>query len=499
MKHFSEYQVTSALLDIVPAELEENVLVHLARCGTCEMRTETAIERYRALRREALSRVPPPPRLWRDIEMEMDRADRILGATTRTESPPRARRVWTGVAATAALGTVLLLWPRPDADLRAETLLPRIESSVAQGPSRARQGLRVRTSAATFVRPARLGTADNSNRHWREKFRAAQYDWNDPVSPRVYAEWRASVKHKSDRVIISAASAAAPKRFTIQTTAPEDLLQDASLTVDAATLLPVSAKFVFSGDEWIEISVIPDFSPEAEIAASSAPPLTKAADAVETGGVPPQLPAVGSQAASELAVWLLADRLNEAAAEPIRMDIRSGTRISVTPYSLNARQLQQFSSGLRGMPDVDLHSPNSSQAALEEPPERDPMINLSETISSRAHLLADLATHFPEAIELNLSLSSRIELWELRSRHATQLEQEIRSLDTLLNKPVSASPHDGTSEITAEMLAQEAGRVNRSVVIAAAGQQTQPVELGHLKDFVTEYASSVAHHLEKLR
>jgi hypothetical protein len=36
-------------------------------------------------------------------------------------------------------------------------------------------------------------------------------------------------------------------------------------------------------------------------------------------------------------------------------------------------------------------------------------------------------------------------------------------------------------------------------VIAAAGQQTQPVELGHLKDFVTEYASSVAHHLEKLR
>ena len=276
MKHFSKYQVTSALLDIVPAELEENVLAHLAKCDICETRTEPAIERYRTLRREAVTRVPPPPRLWRNIAMEMDRADRILGATTRTESPPRPRRVWTGIAATAALGTVLLLWPRPDADLRAETLLPRIESSVAQGPSRAGQGLRVRTSAATFVRPARLGTADNSNRQWRDKFRAAQYDWNDPLSPRVYAEWRTSVTHKSDRVVVSAASAAAPKLLTIQTSAPEDLLKDASLTVDAVSLLPVSAKFVFSGDEWIEISVIPNFSPDAEIAASGARPLTKA-------------------------------------------------------------------------------------------------------------------------------------------------------------------------------------------------------------------------------
>jgi hypothetical protein len=499
MKHFSEDQVTSALLDIVPVEFEESVLVHLAKCDICEGRAKPALERYRELRREAIRRVPPPPRPWRDIGIEMDRADAILRGNMRTESTRRARPVWTGVAATAALGTVLLLWPRPDGDLRAETLLPKIEASVAQGPSRARQGLRVHTSTATFVRAARVGTMDNSNGHWRERFRAAQYDWNDPLSPRAYSEWRNSVTHKSDRVIVSAASAVTPKLLTIQTTAPEGLLQDASLTVDAASLMPVSAKFAFSGNEWIEISVVPNYSPEAEIAVSGSRPLTKPAAPVETG-MPRQLSAIEGQAATELAVWLLADRLNDIAAEPVRMDIRSGTRISVTPYSLNARQLQQFSSGLQGLPDVDLHSPNSSQAALEEPPERDPVINLSEIIFSRAHLLADLAAHFPENTELHLSSSSRIQLWELRSRHATQLEQEVRSLETLLNERVSASREDSnTGEISAEILAQEAGRVNRAVVIAAARQQSPPADLGRLREIATQYASSVAQSLEKLR
>jgi hypothetical protein len=510
MKHLTECQLNSVHQDA--PELEERILLHLAKCDSCERGTEPAIDRYRAYRREATRLVPRPPHPWRDIWMEMDRADAILSRATRSESARRPRPVWSGLAAGAVLGGVLLLWPRPDARLRAETLLPQIEASVSRSPSRARQGLRVRTPAATFLRPALLGVSDRSSPNWRERFRAARYDWNDPLSPRAFSEWRNSLKRKSDRVLIRPASSSTPKELTIQTTAQESLLQEASLTVDAASLLPIRAKFVFAPEDWIEISVIPNFLPEAEMAASHAPAVPKSADASEASGVIPQPPANDSHASTELAVWLIADRLSDPTGEPIRMDIRDGNRISVTPYSLNAGQLQQLSVSLQGIPGVDLHIPNSSQSAPEAPPERDPAINLSETIFSRAHLLADLAEHFPEAVEMKLSPSARIELWQLRSHHASRLEQEIEALEVRLKNPGPANNRMNeapTATSLIQKLVLEAGKVNRSVIITSAARTGDPEagpawqkladEIARLKELADEYASSVAQGLEKLR
>lgn len=514
MKHLTECQLTSAFQDTLPRELEERILLHLASCESCERRTEPAIERYRTLRRDAALMVPRPPRPWRDIWREMDRADANFPLLVRSESARKPRPIWTGLAAGAVLSGVLLLWPRPDARLRAETLLPQIEASVSRGPSRARQGLRVRTSSATFVRPALLGIADRSDRHWREKFRAARYDWDDPLNPRAFSEWRNSVKHKSDRVLVSPASSATPKQFTIQTTAQESLLKDASLTVDAASLLPVSARFVFAGEDWIEISVVPSLPPETEMAVSPAPPLPKSTDGSEVRGVLPQPSEAGRQATTELAVWLIADRLSDPTGEPIRLEIRGENRLSVTPYSLNAGQLQQLSASLQGIPGVDLLLPESFQSATEASPEREPAINLSETIFSRAHFLADLAERFPEAIEMKLTLSGRIELWQLRSRHARLLEREIQSLEARLKKPGPDLANDGMSEIAVgasliERLVQEAGRVDRSVMITSAGRPGSPEataawtrlagEIARLKELADDYANSVAQCLEKLR
>jgi hypothetical protein len=511
MKHLTECQLTSVFEDTLPAEQEERILLHLAKCEACERRAEPAMERYRALRRDAAKTVPRPPHPWRDIQMEMDRADAILPLLTHSESR-KPRPAWTGLVAGAVLGSVLLLWPRPDAHLRAETLLPQIEASISRGPSRARQGLRIRTSTATFVRPALLDAADRSDRHWRERFREAHYDWDDPMSPHAFSEWRNSVKHKSDRVLVSPVSSTAPKQFTIQTTTQENLLEDASLTVDAVSLLPVRARFVFAGEDWIEISVIPSLPPEAEMAVLPGRTLPKSAGDSEAHGALPQ-PGI-DRSSTELAVWLMADRLGDSTSEPIRMDIRGGKRISVTPYSLNAGQLQQLSEGLQGIPGVDLHTPEPSRIAPEAPPERDPAINLSETIFSRAHLLADLAEHFPEAIEMELSLSARTELWQLRSRHASQLGREIQSLQARLKKPGFEPATDGLSEVPVsasliERLVQEAGRVNRSVTITSAGRAASPEaalalprladEIARLKELADKYANSVEQGLEKLR
>jgi hypothetical protein len=326
------------------------------------------------------------------------------------------------------------------------------------------------------------------------------------MGPRAFSAWRNSIKRKSDRVLLS------PGQITIQTTAQDNPLEDASLTVDAATLLPVSARFVFAPEDWIEISVIPSVPPQSEIAASHLPTLPKPAAAAEAHTVPP----LKSQSSTELAVWLLADRLSDPTGEPIRLDIHSGIRISVTPYSLNAIQLQQLSASLRSLPGVDLHIPNVSPTAPEAPVERDPAINLSETIFSRAHLLATLAEHFPDAVETTLSPSARIDLWQLRSRHASQLNREIQSLEVLLNKPGLKKPgldplNDGASLI--ERLVLEARKVNRSVIIASVPETMGPEvagktradtqkltdELAQLKSLANQYANSIALGLESSR
>jgi hypothetical protein len=499
MKHLTEHQLTSVFEDALPAEQEERILLHLAGCEACVRRTEPAMEQYRAWRRDAAKMVPRPHYPWRDIQTEMDRADAILPLLTRSASAHKPRRAWTGLVATAVLGGVLLLWPRPDAHLRAETLLPRIEASFSHGPSRAHQGLHIRTSTATFIRPALLGATDRSDRHWRERFREAHYDWDDPMSPRAFSAWRNSVKHKSDRVLVSPATSTAPKQFTIQTTAQENILEDASLTVDAASLLPVRARFVFAGDDWIEISVIPSLPPESETAGLPGRTLPK-----PMGDSPAK--ETDRHVSAELAVWLIADRLSDPTGEPIRLDIRGGHRISVTSYSLSAGQLQQLSAGLQGIPSVDLHP---SQIAPEALPEREPLINLSETIFSRAHLLADLAEHFPEAAEMELSLPARTELWQLRSRHAAQLEREIQSLQARLQKPELEPPNDGSAEVPVDAsliarLVREAGKVNRLVTTTSAGRAPSPEarladEIARLKELAAEYATSVAQGLEKLR
>jgi len=128
--------------------------------------------------------------------------------------------------------------------------------------------------------------------------------------------------------------------------------------------------------------------------------------------------------------------------------------------------------------------------------------------------LTDLSEHFPEAVEMKLSPSERLELWQLRSRHARQLEREIQSLQTHLEKLGPDLASDGVSEVAidvslVEALVQEAGEVNRSVTTTSAGRTAGPEdvparrklshEIARLKVLADEYARSVAQGLEKLQ
>jgi putative zinc finger protein len=51
MKHLTERQLTSVFEDTLPAEQEERILLHLARCEACERRTQPAMGSCRQRRR----------------------------------------------------------------------------------------------------------------------------------------------------------------------------------------------------------------------------------------------------------------------------------------------------------------------------------------------------------------------------------------------------------------------------------------------------------------
>jgi len=104
-------------------------------------------------------------------------------------------------------------------------------------------------------------------------------------------------------------------------------------------------------------------------------------------------------------------------------------------------------------------------------------------------------------------------LWQLRSRHARQIEREIESLQAQFQRIGLDSANDGMTEVPSssliQRLVQEAGAVNRSVTTTSAGRRQSSesaetlrkvaLEIARLKVLADEYAHSVAQRLEKLQ
>ncbi len=99
------------------------------------------------------------------------------------------RFAWlSGVAAAAIVVAFLLPWGR-QSEIRADTLLARAATSAVHNarPSR----LRIRTRRTSFVRPAALRGAAASGRDEaaiEERFVAAHYDWQEPLSVQSYTD-----------------------------------------------------------------------------------------------------------------------------------------------------------------------------------------------------------------------------------------------------------------------------------------------------------------------
>ncbi len=491
LEHPSEAMLAAVLNEVMPPERVEQILEHLDDCERCERRLEElepGIAEYRQFRQRILPQLPQPLHPWADLGAGMDRVDRkpskihpISGQRSKT---PREKRLWPAWMSAVAAGMLiagLMLWPRGDGLLRAETLLRRASNATAKAPSRAHLKLRVKTRTASFVRPAVMAGGADASASVRSRFEAAHYDWNDPLNPAAFEQWRNALHNKVDRVAVN--EGAGPKEYTIHTTTQEGGLREAALTLEANEMLPVSGRFEFEDAEWVEIATIPE-TPSTAPLAEVAPTIPVAP--MQPAAAARPIPGEAELGERELNVRSAIDRLHGAVGQPVGIEVESGN-IVVTVYNMAPQQEGQLRAGLRDMegvvvrtaergPDSGPETPPASQAALAAP---FPAIDTSEAIVSRAHLLNQLATRFTPELQAKLNATARGTLDEMRMRHLAAINKDIETLAAELSntRPLSIAkaPRDagGTSPPSFAAMTRSATAVHRLVTSVYAGGTTQ--------------------------
>jgi len=493
IEHPTEELLSALFEKQLPAAEVEHLLAHLDSCRICEQRLgmmEPAFARYQHCRELIAPRLPKPPQAWGDIVAEMRKVERARRTVPTVGRRRVTMRRWIGALAAAVLLGAILFWPQRSTELRADTLLLKATGKTPHRPANAR--LTVRTPRSTFLRPAVLSDTVSQIQEMdaiRIRFAAAHYDWSDPLSAGAYASWRARIAHRTAEVT---------ERYgqsTIRTIADEGAIAEASLTLDARDLSPVNARFVFSPQDWVEISAAPDA------------PVDLGPLAAAPGSAPmpePEAKAEPSVAERELMARVAIDRLGAGAGEPIDVDVEPDGRIVVTPYRLGELRESQLRASLQGIERVTVRSPEAAERQEEFPASLagpDPAIDASNAIASRAHLLSQLAERFPTQTEAGLSPSSRKDLREMRVRHVRALESDIDTLARVLaqSQPLRLSVSGlARGDQIPKALLESAVAVNRMVASLyaektgeTAARQRLGEELARLRYLAHQYSQEV--------
>jgi hypothetical protein len=455
--HPSDEKLADLLYAELAAEDAERMMEHLDVCDECSRRVEemepafAAYESYRSV----VAAKMPPPEPWPDIWAEMRRLDAerqpvILPAR-------RVRPVWMGAIAASLVLAALVLWPSGrQAEARADVLLGQARKSMPARSTRRR--IRIQTANSSFIRPAVLrGEAIRQDDPFRARFEAAHYDYADPLSPVAYGDWRDHLRRRSVKVVEDR------KQTTVDTSTTEGPLRDAALTIDTLDMSVIGAKFTFEDRQWVEITQIPDAAAEA----IPAPQQARRAPQPDVAPEPKlETPSPNSELPQrELKVWAAIDVLNAGAGAPISVDVESDGRIVVTAYSLSESQQEELRVSLESIPGVAVRSANDAQQHSDISRAGDSIINLSESIVSRAHSLDRLAIRFPSQVEAGFSPPDRATLREMRMRRALALTRDVEELRRALSKdrPIAFADSGEDAAVSTEALVSAAAIVDRVV------------------------------------
>ncbi len=493
--HPAEEQLLRFVDGELPPKQAAAVRDHLEACWNCRTQLEgfqKGIGDYVRCHEALKAELPAAPRPWADLRRGMEAEDRALAKAGIRRNPfARVPRPWLSAAAAVLLGCLAFYRFGTTPAVSAAELLQKAvvaQRSVASGA----RHIRVRTRARSFTRPAvYMHDAGARPDSVGVLFASANYNWEAPLSARSYASWRDQLSEKRDEVETVRDGDAS--LYRIRTTTPAGGLAEATITLRAGDLAPVSGTFQFRGSEWVEITEAPATGPET---AAPAHEVARAIPAAVPAPVAAPTPAPGP--GEELQAIAALHQIGADLGEPLELT-RGAHALVVTGTGIDPQRQEQVRASLARVPQVQLRFQEPRPISTQESDAKAPLsvavappaygvelekaaggrvafekfsnraLDLSEAAMARAHALRNLARRFPAAEEARLSDTDLDLLATLRREHAQVLAGSAAELAGMLNPALAAlgvATRSAQEEDTLSVNWQDA-----SVQVLAATQQ----------------------------
>jgi hypothetical protein len=484
--HPAESQLLLALERELSLEETAEIEQHLGTCWSCRARCSEmqsgilAFVEYREKR--YLPSLEPPPHDFGGFAGKLGRiapegnpdglALRIWRSIWRFVTSPNQVK-W--VSAAAAIMVVVIFWTQVlfnPSTVSASEFLAR--ATAAQNPGTqerervgrtAHQRVRITNGQQTVVREFEW-TVGSSIPQARWEMKAEPSKWNTPFTADGFAAWRDSVSTRKDKVKRSG------DRWTLDTTAVDDLVKEAWLVVRASDFHPLEQHIRFADDRQLDFE---------ELAFEISAPQRPDSESVAPARIAPNFPAKTPEVASEPTVDLNETELElRYAMFANKWDMGEDLLIARTPSGVavsgtasSGDRAASMQSILGGLPNVQISitapiavdrpaasnrsvpgksAPASSTPLLEDALDRtftspeqrrefvDHCLAASDTELSHAWALKRLVDRYSEAEERLLKTESQDKLREMLRTHLQKLADANAGLRPLIELLPSSRP-----------------------------------------------------------
>jgi hypothetical protein len=459
--------------------LEETAAIeqHIGNCWSCRARSSEmqsgilAFVEYREKR--YLPSLEPPPHDFGGFP------GKLRGIAAEGKPDGLALRIWRSirrflsssnqvkwVSATAATMVVVIFWTQVllnPSTVSASEFLAR--ATAAQNPPAkenqvnrtAHQRVRITNGQQTVVREFEW-TVGSPIPQPRWQMKAEPSKWNEPFTAGGFAAWRDSVSTRKDKVKRSG------DRWTLDTTAVDDLVKEAWLVVRASDFHPLEQHIRFADDRQLDFEEL-----AFEISTLQRPDRESVGPARIAPNSPTKAPKVASAPTVDLNETELELRYTMFANQwDLGEDLliaRTPSGVVVSGTASSSDRAASMQSILRGLPNVQVtiiapvgvdrptasnrsaprkSAPASSVPLLKDVLDRtfpsaeqrrefvDRCLTASDTELSHAWALKKLVDGYSESEERLLKTESQDKLYEMVRTHLQQLADGDAGLDPLI-------------------------------------------------------------------
>ena len=480
-QHIEEDELMRYADGEMPARTAREIRSHLEACWQCRTglaELQKVISDCVRYRKDLLQvYLPSPPARWGDIyqgfaEIDASRNEVPLFLRIRASLRLRLQAVeihaparWAITGLAIMMAGILCFQLLQSTSLQAAELLRKAAVAADARPAKPRL-IQIKTSKHLMTRRLNSAVSVSSSEAATEiqaLFRAARYNWDDPLSIRSYQDWRGGLADKQDDVTQIIDQTPDQSVYRIHTATATGNLAQATLTLRTLDLQPVHERFDFRDREWMEVSELPDdAAPASDVIARN-----PHAGAIQPPLAPSSEPAKISQATAgeELQVFAVLHRLGADLGDPIEVT-RERNQIVVAGVGIAQDLQDQLHKALAAVPNVVVRfsepaapATGYAQPATPAMPAKSnsqpfqarieqqiggrrnfeqfssQLLDMTEAMMSHAYALRRLADRFSRDLEASLSVADRRVLQSLNREHTSAIKQQTAQMEQLL-KPV---------------------------------------------------------------